>query len=244
MIPSIQGAPTQRTQPPRPGGMGAPAPRPFGPPAVGGGGMARPGFAQLPNPGGAGMAPGGNPAPRPMMPSMGTGAGFYGRPASPAPRPMPSVGGMGGMGGMHSPTSAAGMRATPYERYVASGPDNRMNLQEFRNSGQVQDYGPQAMLAQLDPRMQEIVKRKLLERMMGGAPRAFGSDFAPRFGGLGDGGGALGGGAVDYGPRPTRTYELPMPSWAHGNTMPAPQPMPPQVMGGGFRDPRMSQAIY
>lgn len=221
MIPSIQGAPTQRTQPPRPGGMGAPAPRPFGPPGVGGGGMARPGFAQLPNPGGAGMAPGGNPAPRPMMPSVGTGAGFT-RPTSPTPRPMaptptslPPAIANGGMGGMHSPTSYAGTRVTPFERYRAtvSGPD-QMNLQEFRNSGQVQDYGPQAMLAQLDPRMQEIVKRKLLERMMGGAPRAFGSDFAPRFGGLSDGGGALGGGMGGYGPRP--------------------MPMPPQVSGGGY----------
>lgn len=202
------------------GGMQSPAPRPMGPPS--------PSIQGRPT-----MFPG---AQNPGNP------GIMGRPLG-AGRPYMPVGG-GQLDSSRSLNSPGGFRKTPYENYVASGPEDRMNLQEFRQAGMAPQYSNLNVMRQangMEPLTPEQMKQMAAQRQTsggGGFQTPYGqyrSDYAanpgiapamsrPEF--------WQSGAAQSYTPqrepRPTRTYELPVPPWAV-YTPPSPQPVPPQT---------------
>lgn len=169
-------------------------------------------------------------------------SGIMGRPLG-AGRPYMPVGG-GQLDSSRSLNSPGGFRKTPYENYVASGPEDRMNLQEFRQAGMAPQYSNLNVMRQangMEPLTPEQMKQMAAQRQTsggGGFQTPYGqyrSDYAanpgiapamsrPEF--------WQSGAAQSYTPqrepRPTRTYELPVPPWAV-YTPPSPQPVPPQT---------------
>ena len=198
------------------GGLRSPQPRPMGPPS--------PSIQGRPT-----MFPGAQNPGNPAILGRPLGAG---RPYTP---------GFGGQrDASRSMNSLGGVRKTPYENYVDSGPDDRMNIQEFRQAGMAPQYSNLNVMRQasgLEPLTPEQMQQMAKQRQASGGGR-FQTPYAQYRSSYSANPGFApmmsrpefwqSDSAQSYmpprEPRPTRTYEIPL-----NGAVYSPQPVPPQT---------------